>query len=467
MAVAHVQTESLDETRLTELARVGAKLGFDIVEVSGVLDDVDQKSAEHIEAVKAVSDSAQRVLDANESVRHAVNTVADTSETTLQAVTQSLEAVQRSSQKTQKVALWVRDLQSRVAEIENVLVKVQSNNSQIASIASQVNILAINAKIEAARAGDSGRGFAVVAEAINELSQRTAGAADAITTSVSALNGWIENVRGEADTVAVDATDVIEEAKGTDQALVEINDGVKATHANAQHIKSQASAVHEAGMSFGPALEQMKTGLTETTEKIHDARVRAHALVDSSERIVQGTVAMGGASEDAVYIDRVQEDAARLSDLLEDAVVSGRIAEADLFNQSYASIPGTNPEQVMAPYTRLTDALFPPVQEQALSLTQKVVFCAAVDRNGYLPTHNKKFSHPQSQDPDWNAGNCRNRRIFNDRVGLKAGRNTEPFLLQVYRRDMGGGVFVLMKDLSAPIIVKGRHWGGLRLAYKL
>jgi methyl-accepting chemotaxis protein len=93
------------------------------------------------------------------------------------------------------------------------------------------------------------------------------------------------------------------------------------------------------------------------------------------------------------------------------------------------------------------------------------VFCAAVDRNGYLPTHNRKFSQPQGVDPVWNAAHCRNRRIFNDRTGLAAGRNTHRFLLQTYRRDMGGGNFKLMKDLSAPIVVSGRHWGGLRLAY--
>jgi methyl-accepting chemotaxis protein len=119
----------------------------------------------------------------------------------------------------------------------------------------------------------------------------------------------------------------------------------------------------------------------------------------------------------------------------------------------------------MAPFTRLTDALFPPVQEAALTMDARIVFCAAVDRNGYLPTHNAKFSQPQGADPVWNAAHARNRRIFDDRVGLKAGRSTAPFLLQVYRRDMGGGEYRMMKDLSAPIRVKGRHWGGLRLAY--
>jgi methyl-accepting chemotaxis protein len=39
--------------------------------------------------------------------------------------------------------------------------------------------------------------------------------------------------------------------------------------------------------------------------------------------------------------------------------------------------------------------------------------------------------------------------------------------VQTYRRDMGGGTFAVMKDVSAPIRVRGRHWGGLRLAYRV
>ena len=111
--------------------------------------------------------------------------------------------------------------------------------------------------------------------------------------------------------------------------------------------------------------------------------------------------------------------------------------------------------------------LLPPIQEPVLDKDQRFVFCAAVDDNGYLPTHNAKFSKPQGDDPVWNAANCRNRRIFADKVGLAAGRNTMPFLLQTYRRDMGGGKFALMKDVSAPITLCGRHWGGVRLAYKV
>ena len=102
-----------------------------------------------------------------------------------------------------------------------------------------------------------------------------------------------------------------------------------------------------------------------------------------------------------------------------------------------------------------------------LGLSNQVVFCVAIDRNGYIACHNRKYNQPQrAGDVVWNTANCRNRRLFQDRAGLAAGRNQRPFLLQTYRRDMGGGVKVVMKEVDAPITVAGRHWGGLRLAWK-
>jgi len=53
-----------------------------------------------------------------------------------------------------------------------------------------------------------------------------------------------------------------------------------------------------------------------------------------------------------------------------------------------------------------------------------------------------------------------------DRVGLAARRGTAPMLIQAYRRDMGGGVFVTMRAISAPNMGQGRHWGGLSIGYR-
>ena len=87
-------------------------------------------------------------------------------------------------------------------------------------------------------------------------------------------------------------------------------------------------------------------------------------------------------------------------------------------------------------------------------------------KGGYLPTHNPNYRLPQGPDPVWNNANCRNRRLFNDRAVHKVAANVKPFLLQTYRRDMGGGNFVLMKDVSSPIYVRGHHWGAFRMGFR-
>jgi methyl-accepting chemotaxis protein len=209
----------------------------------------------------------------------------------------------------------------------------------------------------------------------------------------------------------------------------------------------------------------MARSVANNAETLKRVNANTRNFLAASENLAELTNDCGAVTAVSPFIEAVQRGAARLSAALEGAVVHGRISMADLFDEHYQPVPGSNPQQVTTRFVDLADELFPAVQEALLAFDSKVVFCAAVDRNGYLPTHNAKFSRPQGSDPVWNAANARNRRIFNDRTGLAAGRNERRFLLQTYRRDMGGGQRVLMKDLSAPITVNGRHWGGLRLAY--
>ena len=97
-----------------------------------------------------------------------------------------------------------------------------------------------------------------------------------------------------------------------------------------------------------------------------------------------------------------------------------------------------------------------------------MTFCATVDRNGYLPVHNRKYSQPQrTGEKIWNTAHSRNRRIFDDRAGLVAGRNVRPYIIQVYPRDMGNSVTIVMREIDSPISVFGKHWGGFRSAYKI
>jgi methyl-accepting chemotaxis protein len=172
--------------------------------------------------------------------------------------------------------------------------------------------------------------------------------------------------------------------------------------------------------------------------------------------------------ENTDLVTRAMEAGVQLRQMFEQAVSSGAISIDALFDTDYVEISGTNPLQHRTRILDWADRALPPFQETFLAKDPRMVFCVAIDRNGYLPVHNKIYSHPQrSGDLAWNTAHSRNRRIFNDTAGLAAGRNQRTYLIQSYARDMGNGVTVMMHEIDVPIRVQGRHWGGFRTAYKL
>jgi methyl-accepting chemotaxis protein len=172
--------------------------------------------------------------------------------------------------------------------------------------------------------------------------------------------------------------------------------------------------------------------------------------------------------ENTEFVTRAMEAGTALTSLFEQAVASGAVSIDDMFDEDYAEIAGTNPLQHRTRILGWADRVLPPFQEAFLAKDPRMVFCVMIDRNGYLPVHNRIYSQPQRPgDVAWNTANSRNRRIFNDAAGLAAGRNLRSYLIQSYARDMGNGKTIMMREIDVPIRVNGRHWGGFRTAYKL
>jgi methyl-accepting chemotaxis protein len=172
--------------------------------------------------------------------------------------------------------------------------------------------------------------------------------------------------------------------------------------------------------------------------------------------------------ENTEFVTRAMEAGTALTRIFESGVASGTISIEDMFDTDYVEIPGSNPVQHRSKILDWADRALPPFQEAFLAKDPRMAFCVMIDRNGYLPVHNKIYSHPQRPgDVAFNTANSRNRRIFNDAAGLAAGRNQRSYLIQSYARDMGNGKTVMMREIDVPIRVRGRHWGGFRTAYRL
>ncbi len=143
-------------------------------------------------------------------------------------------------------------------------------------------------------------------------------------------------------------------------------------------------------------------------------------------------------------------------------LTSGKLSVPQLFDTFYIPIQNTSPQKFKTQYDTLSDGIILPIIDHYLTLDKRLVFVIAVDRNGYLPTHNSRYTKPLTGDLEKDARGNRTKRIFNDRTGLAAARNEKPYLLQRYSRDTGE----IMSDLSVPIYIQNRHWGAIRIGYR-
>jgi methyl-accepting chemotaxis protein len=430
---AHLDDQPDLNAAIRSISQQASVIGRESAEVRGLLDDTTKASERSVQAIASLGTQVKDINVAQASIG-AVSSA-------------GLDAVER-------VRVAVEGVGQEVGDVVSTLREVAGAAQSITQIALQTRLVAFNASVEAKRAGDAGRGFGVVADAVKDLAGKVELSSKEIMRTVGVLD---KRIGALAHEIRFDAAQAKQGAFHTaladvQRAVASIIEAAGKSRAICSGLDSQMSAI---GAEVG-----------QTGKALGAAMKRSEAFLDVSEKLIELVADCGIETDDTPFIDAAISAANRISDVLSAALRSNLISSADLFDESYKPIANTNPAQHTTRFVELADKLFPQVQEGALEVSPKVVFCIAVDRNGYVATHNLKYNHPQRGDLAWDSANSRYRRIFNDRTGLASARNERPFLLQTYRRDMGGGSFIVMKEAAAPITVNSRHWGGLRLAFK-
>ena len=524
------QAERLAEgaTRLAEVA----------ADVRALAEGVNAEVTSTLETVSAVARAAVELEASTGEIAGQVAHAASVTAETVGEATSASEAV---------------DLLARTArEIDGVVRLVRD-------IAGRTNLLALNANIEAARAGAAGRGFAVVATEVKALARQTeqstggvAAQAEAIIRGASAAAGRVgeigTRIRGVGDIAGSIAAAAGQQRVATTEIARNVDAAAASTRVVADQVRGlleRAEATADTARSFGDMSELLNRGIGELPRRISTMLRNSRAgsrrkeerepiCLGAALRVgsfaataVTGDLSPGGAlvilkapleiegAEGTLTLDRIgalrcrvagvstlgvhlrflevtavaraaiaaclvqaqamnppmvalcQKAAAALAASFEAAIVAGRFTARQVFDTDYHPVPGSDPLQHVCGGTSVCDALVPPITEPVKAANSAIAFCAPCDRQGYIATHNREYSLPQRPDDRaWNIANSRNRRIFDDRTGLLAARNTRPILIQAYARDMGQTT-VWLKEFDAPIIVQGRHWGGMRLAVKL
>lgn len=388
-----------------------------------------------------------------------------------QAQTQGQEAfelTQKSHQHLTVVTQQQQTLTGQISQTSALLAKFQQQAHSISAItevinqlAKQTNLLALNAAIEAARAGEQGRGFAVVADEVRNLAHKTAQATQNIEKLVAEITH-----DSSASVAAMDS--VVQSGEQMNQLIQEVAGFIKTASSNSSDAFASMNVVTHIIREH----EQTNSGISANAQNLHHSILSVDKELEStSEKILSLTNQTEGifrhlhlfelGDRNSQVMNIAITTAKQIGELFEDAIKRGAISERDLFDFNYQAIANTKPQKYTTGFDSFTDRNLPAIQEPILSANNFIVFAGAVDINGYFPTHNQKFSQPLTGNYEKDLVSSRTKRIFNDRTGSRCGKNTEIFLLQTYKRDTGE----IMHDLSSPIYVNGKHWGGFRIGY--
>ncbi len=445
--------------------RIGG-LGVELADVAGNVQEVASRVSAQSELFTHLQKTAETMVSANHGIADASRAVQSASSEAVGDINQSRGAVEAAVKHIAALVESVDRIETRLSAVSSALAQVAKVSTSIEAIAKQTNLLALNATIEAARAGTAGRGFAVVASEVKSLAEATRQATHQIGDTVRDLDGQLGNLIGESGEASSRAKTASEGATQIQTIITRVQDGFNKV---GQEIDGVAKAATSNLGHCDTVIEELRNlakGVDLSSSDLKHADERVTKLLDLSENLIASIADSGVETSDAPLIRVVVETARQISDIFEAAVQRGEITLDALMDENYREIPGTDPKQYMTNYVEFTDRLLPAVQDPIQKSDPRIVFCVAWAKGGYLPTHNPNYRLPQGKDPVWNNANCRNRRLFNDRAVKKVAASTKPFLLQTYRRDMGGGNFVLMKDASSPIFVRGRHWGAFRLGFR-
>jgi methyl-accepting chemotaxis protein len=446
-------------TEIGKLAIEIADLAGDVQQVSRLADgqaqhfaDLRQSTGTIVASNQHIAEKAAEALTKAATARHEVTASSSEVRTALSTITLLVDSV--------------RSIGAQLAGLESAMQRIGKVAGNINNIARQTNLLALNATIEAARAGDAGRGFAVVASEVKALAKQTSEATAEIDATVAVLGGELRRLRAESGEGAARAEIVVRSATSIGHAMELVGEAVGAVNENVERIATETHDIAGRCDSFAVAVDQLVGSVEQSSTSLQNAAGRADRTLGLSEGIMVMTAASGFETIDTKFIRKAQEVAAQIEARFAAAIAAGEMTVEDLFDKNLVPIGGTNPQQYMTRYMEFLDRALAPLHDPVLDFDPRVVFCACTDHNRMIPSHNPQFRKPHGPDPVWNAANGRNRRIYPDKTALAVSQNTAPYLLQTYRRDMGGGVFALMKDASAPIFVNGRLWGGLRVCYR-
>ncbi|MFV0370792.1 MAG: methyl-accepting chemotaxis protein [Azonexus sp.] len=256
-------------------------------ELENQMQQVSQQSEQQQASVEGVAAATEEFSQSVQEVAANAQDTAQAAQAAQEQVVASNHHISQSMAATTRVVEAVQSSSQTIDQLKDAIAKIGDITGVITDIANQTNLLALNAAIEAARAGEQGRGFAVVADEVRKLAERTTASTADIKTTV----GEIQAVTAQAVNSMDTASHEVETGIGM---LRESVAGLEGITQSSSQVTQMAGQISDAARQQGIASEEVAASMQQITDLIEqntgsarDARQAAEELLETAKTLKQ------------------------------------------------------------------------------------------------------------------------------------------------------------------------------------